>query len=166
MSKKRKERENRTIKLTARTVDSLKPDPERQLDYFDQDLKSFCVRVSPSGHKSFCVFYRRGRQLRRHTLGSYPVLTLAQAREKAKDALHEAHHGADPGEEKQRARQAATFAELSEQYIERYAKKKKRTWEEDQRIVNKYLLPEFEHVTANDLSRASVRSLLEENAED
>ena len=42
--------------LTDRFLARLKPDPARQVDYFDQyrDAKGLVIRVSPSGVRTWC----------------------------------------------------------------------------------------------------------------
>ena len=62
--------------------------------------------------------YRHGGRLRRLTLGTYPPLTLADARAKAKDALRRAALGADPAAEKKADRLAETVTELAALYLE------------------------------------------------
>ena len=77
-------------KLTAPSLESLSALEGRRTEYFDKDLPGFSVRVTPSGGKTFSVLYRRGRRLRRYTLGKYPVLGFSQARTLARKALAEA----------------------------------------------------------------------------
>ena len=79
--------------------------------------------------------YRMGKKLRRLTLGRFPTLGLAAARDKATDALREVGKGQDPGQRKIEERRAETFAELAREYIERHASKK-RSGREDIRLLN------------------------------
>jgi len=60
------------IELTAKTLRELRPIDGKRSEYFDATLPGFSVRVSPSGKKTFCVLYRRGRRLRRYTIGRTP----------------------------------------------------------------------------------------------
>ncbi len=53
-------------KLTAQAVQKLRSVGGQRTEYFDELLPGFSVRVAPSGRKSFCVLYRRGRRLRRY----------------------------------------------------------------------------------------------------
>jgi len=53
--------------------------------------------------------YRIHGRLRRFTLGTYPALSLADARSKALTAKHAVAAGDDPAIEKQHARQALTI---------------------------------------------------------
>jgi Arm DNA-binding domain len=79
--------------------------------------------------------YRMGKKLRRLTLGRFPTLGLAAAREKATDALRDAAKDQDPGRRKIEERRAETFAELAREYIERHASKK-RSGREDVRLLD------------------------------
>ncbi|MCZ6753101.1 MAG: Arm DNA-binding domain-containing protein, partial [Acidobacteria bacterium] len=121
-----------TVKLTAKKLDALKPNAERQVDYFDQSLPGFNVRISPLGRKTFTLMYRFAGKLRRLTIGRYPPLTLADARDQAKDALRDASKGIfDPAAKKRQDRMGETFEDLCKEYLERHAKRKKRSWKED-----------------------------------
>lgn len=147
-------------KLTDRTIKALKPPEHGQVDYFDDSPRGFGVRVSQSGHRSFFVMYRFQGRLRRHTLGPYPHLTLATARQMAKDALHAVAHGKDPGAAKQADRRAETFGELADDYLKSHAKPNKRSWKEDERILKHDLLPHWRGRKAKDITRRDVWAVL------
>ena len=152
------------ISLNAKTVAALKPQAERA-DYFDTNLPSFCVRVSRNGVKSFSVMYRHAGKLRRYTIGTYPRLSLAKARQEAKDALRDAELGEDPAAKKKVKRQEGSFEELAADYMTRWAKKRKKSWRDDQRRIDTYLIPRFGNIHASDVSRPDIRAMLEEIAE-
>ena len=84
------------IPFTARSLEALKPTPDAQIDYFDQSLPGFYLRISPRGRKTFRVMYRHAGRVRRMTFGTFPPLTLADAREKGKEELRKAAKGEDP----------------------------------------------------------------------
>ena len=109
-----------TVKLTvpARTVDSIRPPKSGRLELFDEDLPGFCIRVTPKNRRTACVFYRVGPRLRRATLGTLPPLTLADARQLAREALRDAALGEDPATGKREAREALTVASLVKEYID------------------------------------------------
>jgi hypothetical protein len=55
---------------------------------WDEQLHGFGLIVHPSGRKSFTVQYRnRSRRTRRMNLGTFGVLTVQQARQRATEAL-------------------------------------------------------------------------------
>lgn len=105
--------------------------------------------------------YRHHGRLRRLTIGTYPGLGLADARDKAKELLHQTALGKDPATEKQVNRGAPTFGELARDYIEMYAKPHKRSWEEDQRMLDHDLLPRWKNSKAQDIKRRDVIALLD-----
>ncbi len=150
-----------TRRLTGQSIRALQSIDGKRTEYFDQSLPGFGVRVSPSGHKSFCLFYRRGRRLRRYTLGRFPALSLAQARGLARNALVEVARDGDPALKKAETRRAETFAELADEYLERHAKPNKKSWRQDQRVIRKELNPLLGRMLAKDVTRADIRKLLE-----
>src|SRR6266571_4009018 len=141
-----------TANLTAAYVEKLKPNGKRT-DYFDGSLPGFSLRVSERGVKSWCVSYRFGGKWTRHTFGTFPVIPLAEARKRAKDALHDVANGINPATKKKAEREAETFDYLAREYLERHAKPKKRSWEEDERIIETDLLPVFGGGRAKDITR-------------
>jgi len=149
-------------KLTAQTLKTLRPVGGRRTEYFDPLLRGFSVRVSPTGRKTFCVLYRRGKRLRRYTLGTHPPVNLSEARQLARAALARAAMGGDPASRKVEERHAATLAELSAEYLERYAKPNKRSWREDERRLRKNILPSLGPALAKEICRADLRRLLDD----
>ena len=152
-------------KLNARKVESLRPIPGKRTEYHDSEVKGLSLRISAQGAKSWSVLYRHRGRLRRLTLGSVDVISLADARERAGDELYKASKGGDPATEKQQEKKAETIAELVREYIEKHAKRKKRSWKEDDRILRNNVLPTWKHRAIADIRRRDVRQLLEPIAE-
>jgi integrase len=153
-----------SLTFKVKTIEALKPPVGIQVDYFDKALRGFILRVSPSGRKTFGVLYRHGGRLRRMSLGTFPPLTLAEARKMASDVLRDATQGKDPATEKARHRDADSFKDLAAEYIERYAKPRKKSWREDKRIIDNKLTPILGNIRAKDIKRADIRNLLEKIA--
>lgn len=150
--------------LTARQIDGIKPTKKR-VEYVDEKVPGLALRVMPTGAKSWTVRYRHRGRLRRLTLGSAAVITLAQARERVRDLLHDASKGADPATEKQAGRKAETIDDLATLYIEKWAKPKKRSWKADDNLLRKKVLPRWRHRAIADITRQDVRQLVEQVAE-
>jgi hypothetical protein len=154
-------RVSRRIKFTDRSLKAIKaPQRPKQLDYFDDSLPGFGLRVSYNGRKSWVVLYRCNGVKGRLTLGRFDVLPLADAREKARDALKAAGEGNDPATRKHRDREAPTFNQLADRYIEEYAKPRKRTWQKDQRLLENNLIPALGRQKAHTITRADLRAEL------
>lgn len=165
----------RRIRFIDRTIHSLKPGGKR-VEYWDDALPGFGLRVSPVGRKSpqgrktWIVMYRRPNgSVSRLKLGTYPAVSLVDARLEAKRHLGEVEvEGRDPVAERQARRDAETFTQLADEYMRRWAKQvdaegqpRKRTWREDQRKIDRYLLPEWQHRKVRDITRRDVRDLVE-----
>lgn len=93
------------MKLTAATVDKMQPTDKRQ-EIPDALCTGLYFVVQPTGKKSWQVRYRHGGTHRRMTLGAYPVLSLSEARQRARDALAAASEGRDPAGEVKEAKSA------------------------------------------------------------
>jgi integrase len=107
--------------------------------------------------------YRHGNVKRRLTLGTYPAISLADAREKSGRAHHAVQYdGTDPATAKKTAREAEGFADLAHDYVERHAKRQKRSWRKDLLILEKDVLPRFGKRKARDISRRDIIALLDD----
>lgn len=84
------------IKLTEDIIKTLTSDGLPQKDYPDALVPGLSIRVAESGAKSWTIRFAREGERRRMTLGRWPQLPLAVARDKAVIALREAEGGNDP----------------------------------------------------------------------
>src|SRR2546427_684323 len=153
------------IRLGAAVVENLKGG-KKSIAVFDEREPGFCVRVTPSGHKSYACFYRFKGRLRLFTIGEISKWSLEDARKKARDVKRDAEKGTDQGALKKQERQAETFGDVAKDFIERYSKKRKKekSWREDERMIEKFLNPHFQTVRAADVKRREVRAVLEKIA--
>lgn len=148
--------------LTEKQVRNLKPQATR---YEVWEGNGLGIRVSPSGRKSWVLMYRYESRQRRLTLGRYPVMSVAEAHKDLAQAMMQLERNDDPGEEvdesKRLKRDSPTVADLAEIYIESWAKPRKRSWAEDQRILNKDVLPSWKNRKAHSIRRRDVIALLD-----
>jgi integrase/uncharacterized protein with GYD domain len=132
------------VRLTDSRVKTIKPKESRFIEW-EEGETGLGVRVFPSGVKSFIFMYRFKGKARMLTVGQYPMVALVEARKKVAAAKEEIENGEDPGkkhlEEKQVEREAHTVKHLVDEFLEKWSKPRKRTWEEDQRCINKEVLP-------------------------
>ena len=147
-------------KLTARFVEGVTPGPSRR-EYFDRLVRGLALRVSPTGGKSWVLLYRYHRRLRRWTIGRYPTLSLADARELARAGLRDVERGQDPAQAKRDANEAMTFAELADRYLTEYARPRKRTWKTDACVLRREVLPHWRHWAAREIQRRDARELVQ-----
>jgi integrase len=91
--------------------------------------------VQPSGRKSWAVRFRLHGRGHKFTLGSYPAISLADARAQAGEALALVHRRIDPATAlRQQQDEAPSFEDVVREFITRYAKKN-RTWPETARLL-------------------------------
>ena len=120
-------------KLTALDVAACKPTGTRQ-EILDRDGLYFIVQ--PSGKKSWALRYRRksdGKAIK-FTLGSYPAVSLKDARSRATELRAAIERGVDPHGDKVKARRHAVevdqgFKAVAERFVREHQFKKNRSWE-------------------------------------
>jgi integrase len=147
-------------KLTAATVARLQPAARRAYVVWDTHLRGLAVVVQPSGHKAWVAVYQFMRRSRWYTIGNADVISLAKARKLAAHVLNEVFDGKDPAAEKRAARSADTFAELSERYLNEYAKRKNKSWKQAEKLVNRNLLPRWGKLPAATITKADVKAMM------
>lgn len=113
----------------------------------------------------FYVARVRGRQ-QRLLIGSFPSWTPKAAVDRADELQRMIDRGEDPQQERRDRNAAPTFADLAAAYIERYAKRRKRSWKTDQAYIDRFLLPTLGEVKAAEVSRRQVIGLIEDIAEE
>ncbi len=68
----------------------------------------FGLRVYKSGARSYALRYRAARRLRFYTIGKASILTLDEARERARELLVRIGDGEDPAADRSRSRDVET----------------------------------------------------------
>ena len=101
-------------KLSARKVETAKPGK-----YGDGD--GLQLAVSDSGAKKWVLRFQFQGKPREMGLGGYPVVTLEEARDRARTARKFAKNGIDPIAEGRRDRDVPTFGEMADRVIDALA---------------------------------------------
>lgn len=129
------------------------------------------LQVTPTGARSWVLRVKVGIKRRNIGLGSFPEVTLAEAKDKAKAAKEDIKAGLDPIEEKQKAKRELiatqlsqiTFDEAARQYIRMKAKefrnpRQAQQWESS---LATYASPIIGAVPVREIGLAHVKAVLE-----
>ena len=156
-------------KLTDAFLRSVKTPAEGQTEYWDTLTPGFGVRVSYGGRRAFVVLTRINGKLHRFTIGSYPKLSLSEARDQAEKIIKDATKGVSPQEREAEERRKAqahsrnSFEAVAAEFMADHAKNL-RTKNEMQRIINTDLLPAWGRKPIATITRADVKALIREKA--
>lgn len=170
--------------FTDRGLRALKPKANR-VDYWSKDAHEpgFGLRVFPSGTRSWFQYTRKtkGRtrttkdgstvfvKAVRVTLGTFPDMGLAEAREAAADARADVRHGENPADERREEREAQrqTVRALYEAYEqhseERHERGEFRSWGQVERSLRP-VLKKLGHRPVSDIKRRDIAALLDAKA--
>lgn len=145
--------------FTNSQIKGLKPKDKM---YDLREGRGFGVRVLPSGTKSWFFIYVFEGQKKRLSIGIYPDVGLAEAREKADEARSMLRNGIDPGAARDGRKNALSVNDLIEEYLQKWAMPRKKSWKEDRRILYKDVSSSFGKKKVQDVVRRDIIELLEE----
>lgn len=150
----------RILHISKRQVDALMP-TERDLDFFDDDLKGFGVRVRTSGRKTYFVLMRHRGVLRRFTIGPHGAVSPELARTKAKEIIAQLAIGNNPSEAKDAIRQSISVRALADRFMAEYVPFhcKASTAKEYKRCVEIFIVPEIGTTKVISVERTDIIAL-------
>jgi integrase len=108
--------------------------------FFDDEIPGFGLRVRAGGSRKYVLHYRQGGIQRRHTLGTAAVMTIEEARRKARKVFVAIDDGKDPAAEKasKRAASGLLFSAVAKDYLAfRQPNMKPRSYDQCCRHLNK-----------------------------
>lgn len=154
------------MRLTAKAVERLHHDPAKgaQQDIKDDATTGLYLRAYASG-RVWVYRYKLSGKVRVLMLGDTVTLSLADARQSAREAHAKVRRGIDPGAEAQRAKAEArrmpTVETFMVEYIDRYAKPNKKSWAGDARLLNREVAPVMGRLRLDQVHRRDVIALLD-----
>lgn len=125
-------------RLTPKTIDALPPATGKRYEVHDLLLPGLHVRVSSTGRKVFYVSKRFNGRMKRIKIGPWPILSLHDARDKARRILREIELGQYDETASDEKQQVPTFGEVVPQFIELYARPRTKDWKGTERILSKF----------------------------
>ena len=149
--------------ITAAFVDSVKAPERGQVDVWDSKLTGFGLRLSQGGRRTWMIVYRHQGRQRRYKIGTYPPLSLADAREQARGKLAQVQMGTDVAAVKQAARDGDTFGDLVRRYMDEFVlvHNRPRVQNDKRRTIAAELLPRWGQRQAASITRREIIELVD-----
>ncbi len=145
--------------FTKPTLSSLPLPPKgKRQTYRDTKEKGLVINVRPTGSKSFYLYKKIQGRPECILLGGFPDITVENARKAAAVLKGQIAAGLNPQQEKRRIRNEMTFRQLFEEYMERYSKLHKKTWQQDETEIKKYA-GKFFGKRISQITKSDVRKL-------
>lgn len=151
--------------LTDKSVAAMRAPASGRLEVFDKVRTGLCFRLTAGGVRSWSHVYRFNGEWRRDTLGTYPKIRLASAREMARAAQEAAGRGDDPRllkaavEAAQAQAEADTVTAIGERFIAKHAAQ--RRWGELERVMRRDIMPEWGDRPVSSVTRRDVIELVD-----
>jgi len=158
--------------LSALEVKRLKhPGVGRNVTFNVGGVAGLVLQITPNGGRTWLLRVQVGAKRREIGLGGFPEVTLAMARDRARDAKDKIRQGIDPVEERKAARAALTaaqhrglpFADAVDRYLasklEEFKNPKHR--QQWRNTLESYALPQLGAMLVQDIGTADVLRVLE-----
>lgn len=138
------------------------PPGKAKVDYFDSEQRGFMLEIRHSGGKTFYQRYtdERGRE-RQYKIGPADVITIDQARKKARVVLAQAILGDDPQARRRELREIPTLAELVRDRYLPHVKAYKRSWKTDETVFRIHILPVLGAMPIDQISGDAIADLMQ-----
>ncbi|SUS05179.1 conserved hypothetical protein [uncultured Defluviicoccus sp.] len=154
-------------RLTTKAVEAMKPGRSRR-EIADDLARGLYLVVQPSGGKSWAVRYRINGKPTKDTIGRYPEIGLADARELARDRMATVAKGVDPRAEREAKRVAQqealanTVAATAADFVQLHCMRHNRGWKEQERVLQRDILPRFGDLPLDAVRRRDVARMVDE----
>ena len=150
------------VKLTKRIVEGVLPDREKRIVVWDTEVTGFCIRVYPSGKKTYFLQYRnKNRETHKIKLGVHGKITTELAREQAIKLSLNVSIGEDPSVKTSSNNKEKTLQDLAEEYLSLHAKLKKtpKGCKEDASRLNNIILKKYGYMRVEAVSTLDLQKL-------
>lgn len=133
----------------------------KKIDFFDARQRGFMLEVRCSGGKTYYQRYtdERGRE-RQYKIGPTDVLTLEQARRKARQVVAEALLGADPQQKRREMRAVPRLSLFVQERYLPYVRTYKNSWQTDETVLRIHVLPELGHLALDEVKADAIANLI------
>jgi integrase len=139
----------------------------KKVDYFDAGQRGFLLEVRCSGGRTYYQRYTDGRgRERQYKIGPADVLTLEQARRKARQIVAEALLGADPQQKRREMRAVPQLGSFVHERYLPYVRTYKTSWQTDETVLRVHVLPKLGALDLDEIKTEIVSDLINRMRED
>src|SRR5215470_17843479 len=133
----------------------------KKTDYFDLTQRGFLLEVRQSGGKTYYQRYtdERGRE-RQYKIGPAEILTLEQARRKARLVVAEALLGADPQQKRREMRAVPQLNSFVQERYLPYVRTYKSSWQTDETVLRIHILPKLGGLALDEIKTEAISDLI------
>ena len=150
----------RTFLFKQADLEAIESPSEGRVVYRDTKVPGLELRVTANGIKTFSLRRRvRGGDVERHTIGRFPEVSVIAAREKANEYIPKLAVGVSVAEQNRAKKGELRFRDLFDQYLERHAKPRKRTWKEDKAKYDQHLAKALGPLKLSAVTRQAVATV-------
>lgn len=148
------------LKFSKTALQSLEfPEQGKRLTIYDTETPKLAIRVTAAGTKTFYVVKRAGASMAWVKLGTFPDMTVEQARKAAALALGEFASGVNPAAARRAFKAEPTLSEFFIEYGTRHGEKK-RAWAADVQRFRDYMQKPMGSRKLSEIDRAMVAKVL------
>jgi len=153
------------FKFNKRQIDALPATPEdsrsRETEYSDEACTGLRLIVNRQGRKRFLFRYTFLGRKRSIQIGEFGPIDISSARMKVAEYKRLLAEDIDPKQQRDEARAVVNFQEFGELHYMPYAKVNKRSFKNDQCILNLHLYPRWGGKRLTELTKLDVQKFLD-----
>ncbi len=154
------------IAFSKKKLEALKAPAEGRVYWYDERTPGLCLLITAAGARVFYWYKWVAGEPQRVRIGAFPEVSVDSARTRANKENGKVAEGGNPAEERREARGEITVARLFDYWMESYAKLRKKTWAEDQRLYTKFIEPRWADRRLSQISEGDVETLHAEIGEE
>jgi len=147
--------------LTDTALKALKP---KDKTFQKADGEGLVIEVKPSGHKTWMYRYRLAGKQEKLVIGTYPEVSLKDARDRHFEARRAVARGESPAKAKQEAKtetgKTQTVKVFSEQFFREIVEKDRKDTTIPRRYLDKEILPRIGSKVVAEVTAADVRDIV------
>ena len=152
------------VKLTKRVVESAVPDAIKRIVIWDTEVTGFCVRVYPTGKKTYFLQYRnKKRETHKIKIGVHGSITTELARQKAIELSLSIGAGEDPSVKHKTVagNTGQSMQDLADKYLSLHAEPKKapKSYKEDIAKLKNIILKRYAPLRVDAISTLDLQKL-------